>query len=80
LPSAINRLSIRPMDNSTLVVSGKNIFKILSVKDNSILHGDTIKRLNTSQTFTDHCWLDGNKIALANQNGEIYIIYDQEVK
>jgi hypothetical protein len=64
-----------------VAVSGKNYFKILRVQENSFISlTDQIKRLAPIQTFTDHAWFEENKVILANDKAEIFIIHDNDVR
>jgi hypothetical protein len=76
----ITRISISPKDNHMVAISGPNCFKILRVQESSFVYlHENVKRLTQNQIFTDHCWYDQNKIALANDHGEIYIIKGSEM-
>ncbi|CAD8162078.1 unnamed protein product [Paramecium pentaurelia] len=77
----LTRVSISPKDNHMVAVSGKNYFKILRVQENSFISlTDQIKRLAPIQTFTDHAWFEENKVILANDKAEIFIIHDNDVR
>ncbi|EAR88012.2 WD domain, G-beta repeat protein (macronuclear) [Tetrahymena thermophila SB210] len=77
----ITKVSISPKDNHMVAISGLNCFKILRVQKSAFVYiGDNIKRLPQTQNFTDHIWFEENKIALCNDQGQVYIIQDNEVK
>lgn len=75
LGTDITRISISPKDNHMVAISGRNCFKVLRVQENSFIQiQESIKRLSPMQNFTDHVWLQENKIVLCNDKGEIFII------
>ena len=40
---------------------------------------ETVNKFDYNQFFTDHCWVDETKIAVANNKGQVYIILEKEV-
>ena len=73
-------LNFSSVDNHIVSISAMNSFKILRVQDSSfIVMIDSFKKFNMYQNFTDHLWLPDNRIAIANDKGEIFILKEQEL-
>lgn len=77
----VNKISIQPRDNHIVALSGPNVFKIVRMQEGAFVYvNETIRKLNPFQNFTDHCWLEETKVALANDKCEIFIIQEGEVR
>ena len=71
-----NKISVNHLDSRMIASTGTNLFKVSKISDSTLVPFiENIKKLPANSNFTDHKWLNcGNKIILASEKGEIFII------
>lgn len=77
---AITQIKINPWDHNLISVSGDNIFKLIRFTEGHLKQIGTHKLDFKEKNFTDHCWLNLDRLALLSQFGEIYIFDNGDLK
>lgn len=80
IQAPITKLTISPKDNHLITICGNQTFKQFRVQESSMKElMEPINKFDYNQFFTDHCWVDEVKVAVANNKGQIYIVFEREI-
>lgn len=75
---SVNQVSFSNLDPNSLIVTGNNVYRFFTIKDNNQLkqiHGSFDKKKDTevSTNFTCHAWLHDGKFILCTDQGQILL-------
>lgn len=73
-PNPVNKICINPKDSHTVSISGVEIFKIFRVHESSVRNPTDVLKLNQKQNFTDHQWVDDERVVVGTDQGSLYVI------
>ena len=67
------KFTLNPKDSLLACTSGKEHFKICKIQDYNFKQMSNIQNLDPNLHFTEHVWLDGEKVVVGTITGTIYI-------
>lgn len=74
----VTQISFNPMDSNQICVTGQHIFKFLRYTEGHLKqHGN---QKVDPKNYTGHAWLSGERMALACDNGKVYILENGDVR
>jgi hypothetical protein len=74
----VTQISFNPTDSTQVCVTGQHIFKFLRYTEGHLKQHGTQKV--DPRNYTAHTWLSGERMALACDNGKVYILENGDVK
>jgi len=76
----IHKATFNPKDDTKLCTTGVNHWKVWKTVDGSFKQMSQLPRMNQNHHYTEHCWLDKNKLISFTMDGEMYFLIDEDVK
>lgn len=76
----IDRVSFNPGDENVICTSGPNHWKVWRIHENILKQMPPLTRVSQNKVYTEHCWLDKNKLIGATLEGELYYVEDYQLK
>ena len=80
MTNPVTKICVYPKDPHTVSISGVEIFKIFRVHESPVRNPSDVLKLNQKQNFTDHCWIDDDRVVVGTDQGSLYIIKKAEHK
>lgn len=80
MANPVSKIAVNPKDSHTVSISGPEIFKIFRVHESSLRNPTDVLKLNQKQNFTDHCWIDDERVVVGTDQGSLFVIKKIEQK
>ena len=72
----IDRVSFNPGEESVVCTSGPNHWKVWRIHEGILKQMPPLSKVSQNRVYTEHCWLDKNKLIGASVEGEMFYIED----
>eukprot|EP00760_Papus_ankaliazontas_P029336 PhM_4_TR420/c0_g1_i1/m.15018 len=79
-PDAVTQCSINPTDGQHICISGNGVFKFFRFMDGVLKPAAGGMGKVDAQNFKCHAWLQGNRIMVSTDNGDLLLVEDSEFK
>jgi len=76
----VKRLTFNPKDNNQVVTTGHNHWKMWRLQENTFKPLPQAQKIPQNHSYTDHIWVDEDKVAATTSEGEIFIIEGTDIK
>lgn len=76
--AALKKITFNPKDNHQICTSGSGHWKLWRVQENTFKPMAPFGKINQNQIFTDHAWLDDEKLVASTSEGELLILNNFE--
>lgn len=77
----IEKFSFNPRDSQQFCTTGPNHFKVWRIQDVGLKQLPACQKLiQDGKIYTDHCWLDDDRLVSATATGELFILQHLEMK
>ena len=80
MTNPVTKICVYPKDPHPVAISGVEIFKIFRVHESPVRNPSDVLKLNQKQNFTDHCWIDDDRVVVGTDQGNLFIIKKAEHK
>ena len=74
------KISFNPRDWTQVCTSGNNHWKIWRLQEATFKQAPQFTKMNQNRDYTDHCWLDDDKLIVGTESGEIFFVDNFELK
>ena len=69
----VKRLTFNPKDNNQVCTSGNMHWKMWRVQEGTFKPVPAFQKVSQNHNYTDHIWLDDEKMAATTAEGEVFI-------
>ena len=76
----IDRVSFNPSEDTVVCTSGPNHWKVWRIADNVLKQMPPLGKVSQNRVYTEHCWLDKNKLIGCTIEGEMFYVEDYQLK
>ena len=76
----VNKISLNQKDWNFVATSGPGHWKVWKIQENSFKQLPQFQRVKQDRNFTDHAWLDDDKIVAGTSHGELILLENYEQK
>lgn len=76
----IVKISFNPKDWTQICTSGNGHWKIWRLQEGTFKQAPQFTKTNQARDYTDHCWLDDDKLIVGTEAGEIFFVDNFEEK
>ena len=70
----VNKITLNPSDSHSVCTSGKKHLKFWQISDGQFKELSSSANISQKYFFTDHSWLDSERIVTCTDSGEIFIL------
>jgi WD40 repeat protein len=76
----ISKISFNPKDWNQICTSGPNHWKIWRIQEGTFKQAPQFTKMNQNRNYTDHVWLDDDKLIVGTMMGELFFVDNFETK
>ena len=76
----IDRVSFNPSEDTVVCTSGPNHWKVWRIHENMLKAMPPLSKVSQNRVYTEHCWLDKNKLIGCSIEGEMFYLEDYQLK
>lgn len=77
---SVKRLTFNPKDNNQVVTTGNGHWKMWRLQESTFKPLPQFAKIPQNHKYTEHLWLDDDKMVATTSEGELFIVEGTEMK